>query len=330
MPLTEEGAEVMRWIPGEEVLQLLTPLEAIAGVLDALEAERTKAAHGGLRRTYGSPELPLLIMPGQVPGALGLKAITLAERNPERGLPTIQGLVVLFDSRDGHLVGGCDGPALTAARTAAIAGYATQLLASPDSDTMLLVGAGAQAPFQVAAVTAVRPITRVLLWNRTPARAERLAASLAEWNEALRIETVSNLGSAAQEADVITLVTASPEPLVSLANTKPCCHVNAMGSYQPHRREVASDLVVNSVVFADTMEGCQEEAGDLLIPARDGELDWGDVRPLFAADASFRSQRTLLKSVGSAIFDLSCAQRVMALAESGNPPSGQHPWPVPP
>ena len=117
MPLTEEGAEVMRWIPGEEVLQLLTPLEAIAGVLDALEAERTKAAHGGLRRTYGSPELPLLIMPGQVPGALGLKAITLAEGNPERGLPTIQGLVVLFDSRDGHLVGGCDGPALTAART---------------------------------------------------------------------------------------------------------------------------------------------------------------------------------------------------------------------
>lgn len=318
----------MRWIPGEEVLRLLTPLEAIAGVLDALEGERAKAAHGGPRRVYGGPELPLLIMPGKVPGALGLKAITLAEGNPERGLPTIQGLVVLFDSRDGRLIGACDGPALTAARTAAIAGYATKLLAPPDSETMLLVGAGAQAPFQVAAVTAVRPITRVLLWNRTPARAERLLAILAEWNGALRIETVSDLGSAAQAADVITLVTASTEPLLFLANTKASCHVNAMGSYQPHRREVASDLVVNSVVFADTMEGCQEEAGDLLIPEQAGELDWDDVRPLSAADAGFRSQRTLLKSVGSAIFDLSCAQRVMALADSEKSRNGQSRWPL--
>jgi ornithine cyclodeaminase len=318
----------MRWIPGEEVLRLLTPLEAIAGVLNALEGERTKVAHGGPRRTYGSPELPLLIMPGMVPGALGLKAITLAEGNPERGLPTIQGLVVLFDSRDGHLIGACDGPALTAARTAAIAGYATQVLATPDSETMLLVGAGTQAAFQVAAVAAVRPITRVLLWNRTPSRRDGLAATLAHWNGALRIETVSDLGSAAQEADVITLVTASTEPLLCLANTKPGCHVNAMGSYQPHRREVASDLVLNSVVFADTVEGCREEAGDLLIPARDGELDWSDVRPLFSADASFRSQRTLLKSVGSAIFDLSCAQRVMELAESTLTSRGQPAWPA--
>lgn len=310
----------MQWIEAKEVYARLPRMTAIACIRRALEEERRTTAASAPRVGVDAAELRLLLMPGRVSGVVGLKAITFAERNPQHGLPTIQGLVVLFDSLSGQLIGACDGPSLTAVRTAAIAGYATSQLAAPGAQTMLLAGAGAQAAFQVAAVAAVRPISRVLLWNRTHEKAEGLARRLATWNSEISYQAVADLPAASRQADVITLVTGASEPLLRLEDTKPGCHVNAMGSYHPDRREVASDFVKASMVFADTVAGCAEEAGDLLIPLATGELEWSRVHPLLDANPDFQAERTLLKSVGSSIFDLACAATLFGLLpELSNP-----------
>ncbi len=320
----------MRWIGASEVLQRLGPLEAIAAVERVLRDHRAGTATADPRTIHGRPDLPLALMPGSLPGVVGLKAITVVERNPARGLPTVQGVVLLFDGRDGRLLGAVDGPALTAVRTGAIAGYATRVLARADATTMLLAGAGAQAPFQAAAVLAVRPIERLLLWNRTESGAVALGRQLARWRPALRLEVVADLRAAAPLADVVTLVTGATLPLLDRDDVRDGCHVNAMGSYQPGRREVSSELVAAAQVFADTVEGCLDEAGDLLQPIAEGRLDPGRVRPLAAAEPADRPRLTLMKSVGSALFDLVCAQWLLAQPPPVAGEQGPSLWPPTP
>ncbi|HUY60965.1 MAG TPA: ornithine cyclodeaminase family protein [Candidatus Dormibacteraeota bacterium] len=317
----------MRWVGAAEILQRLGPLEAVAAVERVLHQHLAGTATADPRTIHGRPELPLALMPGSLPESVGLKAITVVEGNPARGLPTVQGVVLLFDGHDGRLLGAVDGPALTAVRTGAIAGYATSVLAREEATTMLLAGAGAQAPFQAAAVLAVRPLQRLLLWNRTGARAEALGRQIARWRPDLRVEVVTDLRAAAPLADVITLVTGATQPLLGRGDVRDGCHINAMGSYQPGRREVATDLVAAARVFADTVAGCLDEAGDLIQPIAEGRLDPGSVLPLAAAGPGDRTRLTLMKSVGSALFDLICAQWL--LAQPPPPAGGDAPalWP---
>ncbi len=308
----------MRWLSAEEVRLGLPPLRAIDAIERALrELERGVAGTSG-RQFTGPAELPLAVMPGYADGFLGLKAITVAEQNPSRGLPTIQGAVLVFGGHDGQLLGGVDGPALTALRTAAIAGLATKLLASGGASRMLLLGAGAQAPAQVEAVLAVRPVGQLTLWNRSRAAAETLAQSVRRRHPHLQVDVTDDVPSASAKADIITTATASTDPLPIGPELLPHCHINAMGSYRPDRREIAADLIAKARVFADTLDGCLAEAGDLLIPIAEARLRREEVHPLLSARPGDQQQFTIMKSVGSAIFDVACASALLTAAQRGS------------
>lgn len=301
----------MRWVGPEEVEALLPPPAAAAAVEEALRQLAAGRAGTSGRQFLGSGGTPLGLMPGYVDGHVGLKALTVVESNRARRLPTIQGVVLVFDDRTGALRGAVDGPALTALRTAAIAGLATRLLAIEGARVLLMVGAGAQSAAQVEAVLAERAVEEVLIWNRSAAGAEGLAAAVARRHPGLRARAMSDLPAAAGRADVITLATSSPEPLLGRAGLRPHCHLNAMGSYRPDRRELASDLMEAAAVYADTVEGCLAEAGDVLIPISEGRMRAAEVRPLLASAAGDRERLTVMKSVGSAIFDLACAAQIL-------------------
>lgn len=301
----------MRWISAAEVTQRLTPRGAIDAVADALAEHQAGAAAASGRVIDSSSGTDLALMPGHVGAAIGFKAITLSESNPALGLPTIQGVVVAFSRTTGALLGVVDGPSLTGLRTAAIAGVATRILAPELASTMLMVGAGAQAPHQIEAILAVRPIQRVLIWNRSLQRAEELARTTAERHPGVAVEVVASLRGAAREAQVITLATASVNPLLFLEDLSFPCHINAMGSYRPDRRELDSSLVAAARVYADTVEGCLEEAGDLIIPIAEGRLSPASIQPLQSARREAGVPVTVMKSVGSAIFDLACAARLL-------------------
>ncbi|MGH7609865.1 MAG: ornithine cyclodeaminase family protein [Candidatus Dormibacteria bacterium] len=299
----------MRWIPDEEVRRRLDMATAIRLVGEALHAHCLGAASISPRVAQEEGAGSLMMMPGRLPQVTGLKVLTIRPDNASRSRPTIQGVVLAFDPTTGQPRGALAGDSLTRIRTAAIAGYATKTLALPGADTLFLAGAGGKALDQVEAVLAVRPNRRVLLWNRTRARAEALAKSVAAAHTGLEVDVAGSL-ELARQAQVVTLVTASPEPLLRLGDVGAQCHINAMGSFQPHRREVASDLVAACEVYADTVAGCLEEAGDLLIPLAAGEIAREAIHEL--ADARPGSgPRTLMKSVGSALFDLACAAWIL-------------------
>ena len=302
----------MSWYSADEVAHALPPLTAIEVVDQALEQLARGQAGTDGRRFHGTESTPMGIMPGYVAGCVGVKVISVVEGNPGRGLPTIQGAVVAFEEGSGRLLGVFDGPSLTAIRTAAIAGSATRRLSIPAARSFLMVGAGAQAPFQVEAVLAVRPITHVAIWNRTTAAADELRRWVRQRHPEVVAWVAHDLQAAARGADVITLATSSPEPLLSGAGLRPHCHINAMGAFRPDRRELTTDLVEAAVLYADTLEGCLSEAGDLLIPMAEGRLDPARVRSLRDSAPADQGRLTVMKSVGSAVFDLAGAARVLA------------------
>lgn len=256
-----------------------------------------------------------LVMPAFVPAvdALGLKVVSVFRGNVARGLPTITSLVTLIDVATGVPLAIMDGGYLTALRTGAVSGAATDLLARQDSRVLTVIGAGAQAVTQAAAVCAVRPIERVLVVARGTESFDRYAQAIRrEWPAlASRIEFVPDVGAAVRAADVICTATTSATPVFDHADVRPGTHINGVGSFSPEMQEIPSATIAAALVIVDQFEAALEEAGDLIVPLRDGDVTRAHIRrelgQLVAGDIEGRSspeQITVFKSVGNAVQDM--------------------------
>ena len=139
------------------------------------------------------PHTTLLTMPAWDEAFTGIKTVTVKGDNAALGLPVVQGSYLLIDNATGAPVAVMDGTELTRRRTAAASALAADYLAPKNASTLLLVGAGSLAPHFAKAHAAVRPITRVLIYNRTPEKAAALAREIGG-------EAVTDLGKACAEA----------------------------------------------------------------------------------------------------------------------------------
>jgi alanine dehydrogenase len=242
---------------------------------------------------------PSLFMPGRVGAMTGVKVVSVVPGNPS-------GIVAVFDSAGGCL-GLVDGPTLTAIRTGAGAGLATRLLARPDSRTMAMLGAGAMAFDQVAAVREVRPISEVLVWSRQRSHADDLA-------ERVGGTPVSEATEAAEAADVVTTATPAREPLFDPAALRPGTHLNAVGAFTPDMCEIPADVVRRARVFVDDLAAASEEAGDLL---RAGVTPDGTIADLLEGRIRGRTTDTdvtFFKSVGIASQDVAAGVAALEAA----------------
>ena len=265
----------------------------------------------------GQAPADLLIMPAWVPGsATGIKVVHVASGNETKGLPSVQGVYLLFDGPTGTPRAVMDGTALTLRRTAAASALAASYLARDDVRTHLVVGAGALCPNLVLAHRTVRPsLERVLVWNRTYQRAFDSAAGLRR--RGIPAMASNDLAAAIAEADLISCATMSVEPLVRGADVRPGTHVDLIGAYSPRMRETDDALIAQADVYVDTREGALAEAGDLLQAIASGafraEDIKGDLFQLVRGEVAGRggdTQLTLFKSVGSALEDLIAARTV--------------------
>jgi ornithine cyclodeaminase/alanine dehydrogenase-like protein (mu-crystallin family) len=262
-------------------------------------------AIGAMRLAYGDDrEVPQrvalagsLFMPGRAGPHTGVKVVSTVPGNPV-------GLVAVF-SPDGSPLGLVDGPTLTAIRTGAGAGLATDLLARPDARTMAMLGAGAMAADQVEAVCAVRPIERVLLWSRTRERAEALVARLALLPGVPEVVVLASPDAAAAEADVVTTATPATGPLFSATVVGPGVHVNAIGAFTPAMAEVPPELLHAGWVVVEDRAAAAAEAGDLLRADRAPDAEVADLLAGRAAPPPDRP--TVFKSVGIASMDIAAA-----------------------
>ena len=200
-----------------------------------------------------------------------------------------------------------------ARRTAAASALAASYLARQYSETLLMVGAGALAPHLIMAHRAVRPIQRVLLFNRTQHRALAMADQLS--GQGFEIEVVDNLESGVGEADIVSCATASNQPLVKGRWVRPGTHLDLVGGFTRDMREVDDEAMAVSRIFVDTREGALSEAGDLIQPLENGAIledqIEGELSDLVRMSGQVRQtprEITLFKSVGTALEDLVAAR----------------------
>ena len=274
--------------------------EAIAGVQAGYAQLSAGRVQAPLRtpRTVSADDVTL-IMPFYAPddgGALGLKLVSVFNSNISRGLPLIHSVVMAVDPTSGAPRALIEGSSLTAIRTGAASGAATDALARPDAAVAAIFGAGVQARRQLEAVCTVRRIERVLVYSLVGA--EEFAAEMAGSGPIpADVRVAATPREAAENADIICTATTTRTPVFDGNDLRPGTHINGIGSFTPEMQEIDATTVRRARVFVDSVEAALAEAGDLIIPLNAGRASPDDI--------------TFFKSVGVAVQDAIAARIIL-------------------
>jgi len=259
----------------------------------------------------------MLYMPAYIRGkdALVIKEVSVYPDNVKRGLPTIHGTVLLNDPRSGRLLAIIDGAALTAIRTGAATGVATKYLARSDAATAAIFGAGTQARTQLEALVEVRGVRRAWVFDVLPEAAKRYATSMSR-ELGTDVVVAKDPREAVSRADIIVTATTSKEPVVKGGWLADGTHINGIGSHYPTTREVDTPAILRArgKIVVDSREACLKEAGDIIIPIKEGAIAEGDIYAEIGeivngtkVGRASDKEVTFFKSVGLAVQDAATA-----------------------
>ena len=263
------------------------------------------------------------MMPGYIadPEWLGIKVISVFPGNFGTGIGSHQGVVLLFETKNGSPVALLDGREITAIRTAAATAVATDALARKDAKTLAIFGYGEQAHTHLESVTSVRSFDRVLVWGRDYARAERFCAE-GSGHGSYRLSAVRSAEDATKEADVLCTTTAAAEPFLQGEWLRPGQHLNVVGSSIPTTSEIDVETVVRSRVFVDFKDSAVALAGDFKRAKEAGRVSddhikgsIGDVLTARVPGRTSDQDITLFKSLGMVAEDLVSADFIYREAE---------------
>ncbi len=258
----------------------------------------------------------LLIMPcyDEALKAAGVKLVSMSEK------AGVNAVYELLDPATGIALARMEANYLTDLRTAATSAVATDLLAPQDVNTLGVFGAGRQAAAHFAVLPHVRSFKRFLVCGSGRSDLSPFCLKM-KTDLGIHLEPV-NAEVCASESDVICTCTTSTEPLFDGRWIKPGAHLNLVGAFQPHTREVDDQTVRRARVVVDTYDGCLSEAGDLLIPMKSGVIKQShiaaDLHEIASGKKPGRTNRddiTLFKSVGCAIEDLVTALEAFQIVE---------------
>lgn len=274
--------------------------------------------HHAIERA-GESEATCLLMPAWTESAskaglfLGTKIVNVFPGNSARGLPAVTGLYVLQSGRTGETLATLDGTRLTHWRTAAASALAARFLARRDVERLLIVGAGALAPFLARAHASERQYKAVTIWNHRPEGARRLADALAA--EGAPACATEDLAAAVAEADVISCATLASSPLIEGRWLRPGQHLDLVGAFNMSMREADDEALKRARIFVDT-DAATVEGGDVALALASRTIERADVAgdlPALSRGAKGRradDEITLFKSVGASIEDLAAAMLV--------------------
>jgi len=251
---------------------------------------------------------------------IGVKAFTVLPENTGRGLPSVQGAMILFDDTAGRPEAVVDFDVVTKWKTAADSVLGAKLLAREDARRLLIVGAGRVARSLAEAYQAVLGPLEVTVWSRTRASAEALAARIGA-------HVANDLEEAVAVADIITTATLAHEPVIRGEWLRPGQHLDLIGAFKADMRETDDTALRRGRIFVDSRETTLQHIGELLIPIREGVISpedvAGDLADLVAGRAGRRTadEITIYKNGGGAHLDLMTARVILDVWQENGRPS---------
>lgn len=314
----------------EEVRRALLMGEAITGMKVAYRQLSAGQATVPLRSHLDVPAYDgvSLVMPAYLAEShdLAVKIVSVYPENVTRGEPVIHALVIVLDAENGRPVALLEGGALTAIRTGAASGAATDVLARVDAEVAAIFGSGVQARTQLEAVCTVRSISSVRVYSLNRQQAQEFAGSMAGYGPIPeKIEVVDSPAEALAGAEIICTATTSNKPVFDGRDLEPGCHINAIGAFTPQMQEVDVQTIRRSLVVVDSREAVMEEAGDLLVPLAKGEIDESHIYAELGEIVDGRKpgranpgQITYFKSVGVAVQDAVAGRIALLNARARN------------
>ena len=258
------------------------------------------------------------VMPGEIGASevFGAKLISLFPANPARGIPAVQGYILLFKRTDGTPIALVEAGSVTAIRTAAASAAATRLLAREDASALAVLGCGALAQTHLKAMLAVRPVRDVRVWGRNLEQATEFAERHAHQGGA-RVRAVADAAQAVAGAHLICTVTGSYTPILEGEWLSPGAHVNLVGAHNPATREADGMVLERGRVYTEITEFALVEAGDLLLAIEEGHFARSDIVGEIgqAIDGkipgrSSEYEITIYKNLGNTAQDLAAAHYV--------------------
>ncbi|HEV2991056.1 MAG TPA: ornithine cyclodeaminase family protein [Candidatus Angelobacter sp.] len=301
----------MHFLSDDQVRQSIEPDEIIEALRNAFARDFRATLQMPVRTQIELAGSILLLMPcfDKELHAAGVKIVSVSAR------AGVNATFALLDAETGKVQAIMDANYLTDLRTAATSAVATDLLARPESKSLGIFGSGRQAAAHLAVLRRVRDFRRFFVCGSGRSNLETFIARM-KAEHAIQIEAV-DAESCVRESDVICTCTTSNEPLFKGEWLRPGSHLNLVGAFQPHTREVDDETVKRARVVVDTFEGALAEAGDLLVPISKGIVDANhiiaDLHQIACGEKIGRTSEddiTLFKSVGCALEDLVAARLV--------------------
>lgn len=305
------------YLTDEEIYALISPAQA-REALKKVILDGFHPADDPARISVPAGTGELLLMPSSTATYTGVKVLSVAPDNQEKGLPRIQALYHLCDTEtlSPRLI--LEGVSVTNLRTPAVSALAADVLAAPDASRLLIVGAGPQAVGHVHALAAIRPLSEIRLSSLSQDSAEEAAQRLREEGYAATAIGPEELHAATEAADIICCCTSAGDPVIEDVVKDGAC-VIAMGSHSPDRRELPGSLVRRSLVVIEDEKTAWREAGDVVMAHEDKALPEGHLHSLEdlvrGEVARAEDRPNIVKTTGMSWEDLAVA---IAIAEASH------------
>lgn len=307
----------MRIVEAAEARERLTPRVCIDLMKKALVSLESGDANQPMRSIVKLPDGEAFgFMPAYLgaEGCFGAKVITAFHKNAGTGYPSHMGYVMLFESLHGSFLGMADASVITEVRTGAVSAVATDLLARKNARKLAIIGAGAQGRSHLAAITCVRDIEKVTVFDLSSTCAKRYAAEMAE-KYLIPVTVAGSVEECVKDADIICTLTPSKEPFLKREWVAPGAHINAVGTFSPVTREITSELVAAARLYSDYTASLKAEGGEYLIPLKEGLIGEshiiGSIGELLLDQVPGRCSDediTLFDALGLAVEDVMCAK----------------------
>jgi alanine dehydrogenase len=321
----------MRILSRTDVQHALSMQDAIPMVRDAFAQLSTNQATVPLRVPVPirKHDGVTLFMPAYLHSsdALAIKIVSVHNQNPAKGLPLIHALVVVIDAATGKPLAAMEGGYLTALRTGAVSGVATELLARRAARVAAVFGAGVQGHTQLRAISAVRPLELAYIFDAVPGKAEQFVREMSGQPDLPReLRAASSPTQAVRDADIICTATTASHPVFSGKDIKRGVHINAIGAYTPQMQEIDEETLKRAdKIVIDSHSGAMAEAGDLIIALEKGAIKPEDIYAEIGEIAAGKlpgrqsdDEITFFKSVGNAVQDASVARAIYDAAQRDN------------